>query len=151
MTEYHPSDILIYLLYTNVAREIPKEVHPTMLEYTQRHIRQSLTATMADLRQRLGTGTLADGSPKRVSVMDRDCRMTTSFLQDMKKRVDLQASAEWHKGEFQQRLGEEIMVWFLHNREAAESHGLRMGTRGGLYLVAKPARDEDGIDNLGCA
>lgn len=150
MTEYHPSEILIYLLYTNLSRELPKEVHGVMLEFTQRHIRQSFTATMADLRQRLGTGTLADGSPKRVSVMDRDCRMTTSILQDMRKRVDLQASAEWHKGDFQLRLGEEIMVWFLHNREAAERHGLRLGTRGGLHLVAK-APDEDGIDNLGCA
>jgi len=137
---FTPSRAFVYLLYSNLARELPKEVHSTMVNFTQTQMQNSIAKTFEYLQDDLHD----------VLIVDRDCNMNPKVLNEIKKVTEkfLHLSAEFDKKEFHQRFGEEIMVWFLQNQEAAEEIGLMMKDEG-VVLVSKLA--SHGIDNLGCA
>lgn len=148
---YSPSDVMIYILYEQLSKELPEEAQRQMLYFTREQIRYAFAATLDAISEWQCCRNIFESE---FWILDSDCYIREEVFREIRSRTDLHKDAEYDKYEFRLRFGEEVMNWFLRQPDEARRLGLKRGKHNRIVLVRKKLFDMRmpvDIDSTGCA
>lgn len=129
---YRPSTVLVNLLYTELNRHITREAKEHVEVFTREQIRYGLAATLWAVRERR----ILDDKEDDLWVANESA-VRPEILYEMKRRVDIHASADYNNPDFRRRLAEEIYCWYHQQRQEATRQGLKLDEENRIVISRK--------------
>lgn len=129
---YRPSTVLVGLLYAELNRFVTREAKERMEVFTREQIRYGLAATFWAIRERR----ILDNKEDDLWVVD-ESTVRPEILNEMKRRIDIHASADYNNPDFRRRLADEIYCWYYRQREEAARQGLKLDEKNRIIISRK--------------